>query len=110
MPIRNALPISRLINVSVNLSPAAAQSQSVIHLLILGSSTVIDVVSRLRSYLTLSAVATDFGTAAAEYLAAVLWFQQSPQPVSLLIGRWAKTASSGQLFGGALSVAQQALA
>ncbi len=106
-----ALPISRLIQVSVNLSPIAAQMQNISSLLILGSSTVIDVVSRIRSYLSIDAVAADFGTTAPEYLAAVLWFEQTPQPTSALyIGRWAKTASSGQLFGAALTTAQQSLA
>jgi hypothetical protein len=103
----NTLPISRLINVNVTLTPQAAQAQNINTLLILGSSSVIDVVSRLRSYASLAAVAADFGTSAPEYLAAALWFEQNPQPTQLSIGRWAKTASSGQLFGGALSAAQQ---
>lgn len=106
----NQLPISRLIKVGVNLSPNSAQFQNISTLLILGSSAVIDVVSRIRNYLSIDAVAADFGTSAPEYLAAVLWFQQAPQPTSLSIGRYAKTATPGQLFGGTLSAAQQALA
>lgn len=106
----NALPVSRLINVSVNLTPQAAQSQNLTDLLILGSSPVIDVVSRMRTYDSLSAVASDFGTTAPEYLAAVLWFEQQPQPTEIRIGRWAKTATAGQLVGATLSAAQQAIA
>jgi hypothetical protein len=98
-----SLPVSRLVNVTVSLSPTAAQAQNLSTLLILGNSTVIDVVSRMRSYSTLTQVATDFGTNAPEYLAASLWFAQNPQPTSLLVGRWAQTASSGQLFGGTLA-------
>jgi hypothetical protein len=109
MALPSTLPISRLINVSVSLLPTAAQSQNLSSLLILGTSTVIDVVSRMRSYNTINAVATDFGTSAPEYLAAVLWFEQNPQPQQLLIGRWAKTASSGQLFCGTLSAANTLL-
>jgi len=105
MAIPNTLPVSRLINVTVSLLPTAAQSQNLSSCLVIGSSTVIDVVSRMRSYNTLTAVATDFGTSAPEYLAANLWFQQNPQPQQLLIGRWAKTASSGQLFCGPLLAA-----
>lgn len=100
-----SLPISRLINVAVNLSPAAVQAPNTSTLLILGSSTVIDVVTRMRSYTTITQVATDFGTSAPEYLAAVLWFEQAPQPTTLLIGRWAQVASSGQLFGATLTPA-----
>ena len=104
-----SLPVSRLINVGVNLSPAAAQAQNLSSLLILGSSPIIDVKTRLRIYSTLAQVATDFGTSAPEYLAAVLWFEQSPQPNQLLIGRWAQTATPGRLFGSALSSANASM-
>ncbi len=101
------LPISRLITGTVNLSPNAAQAQNLNTELIIGSSNVIDVVSRMRQYLSDTAVAGDFGTAAPEYLAAVDWFGQTPQPPSVLIGRWAQTATGAQLFGASLSVAAQ---
>ncbi len=99
----NNLPVSRLINVQVFLSPAAAQSQNLSSLLVLGSSLTIDTLQRIRSYETLDAVAQDFGNSSPEYLSALLWFQQAPQPTSLLIGRWAKTAAAGQLLCGPLS-------
>lgn len=104
-----SLPVSRLINVAVSLTPTAAQAQNLSSLLILGSSVVIDTLERYRDYSSLSAVALDFGTSAAEYLAAALWFQQVPQPTTLKIGRWAASASSGVLKGASLSVAAQAL-
>lgn len=103
------LPVSRLINVSVNLTPAGAQAQNLSTLLILGSSDIIDTVERLRRYGSLDAVAADFGTALPEYLAANLYFQQTPQPTDLYIGRWAQTATRGSLKGAALSAAQQLL-
>lgn len=106
----SSLPVSRLVNVSVNLSPSAAQSQNLSSLLIMGASTVIDTVERVRSYDTLSAVAADFGTTAKEYLAALLWFQQTPQPTQLYVGRWAKTATQGKVVCAPLSAAQQAIA
>jgi Protein of unknown function (DUF3383) len=97
------LPVSLLVDVAVNLTPAGAQAPALNTGLVLGTSTVIDVVSRMREYATLAGVAADFGTTAEEYLAAVLWFGQSPQPTSLNIGRWAKNASAGQLIMGALT-------
>lgn len=105
-----ALPVSRVVNVSVTLTPAGAQAQNLRTLLILSGGLIIDVVERYRSYSSLAAVAADFGTSAPEYLAALLWFQQSPQPATLQIGRWAQTATAGVLRGGPLSGAQQALA
>ena len=89
----NSLSINRLINVSVNLSPNAAQTQNINSLLVLGTSGVISTNERFRTYGSLSAVASDFGTSAEEYLAAAAWFGQAPQPTQLLIGRWANVAT-----------------
>lgn len=104
------LPVSRLINVTVNLSPTAAQAQDLSTLLILGSSDIIDTVERLRTYASIEAVAADFGTVAPEYLAALLWFEQAPQPFQLKIGRWAKTATKGRLMCAPLSAVNQLIA
>lgn len=106
----SALPVSRLINVSVNLSPAGATFPNFNSCLILGTSLIIDVVTRMRRYTSLAQVATDFGTVAQEYLAALLWFQQAPAPTSILIGRWANAASAGQLFGGTLTATNTLIA
>jgi len=106
----NALPVSSLVNVTVNLSPSLAQAPNLNTCLVLGTSTVIDTVSRMREYASIAQVATDFGTAAEEYLAALLWFEQAPQPETLLIGRWAKTAAAGQLIGAPVSATNQLIA
>lgn len=105
-----SLPVSELIKVGVVLTPAGAQAQNLSTLLILGNSSVIDVVERWREYSSIAAVAADFGTLAPEYLAAVLYFEQVPQPTNLKIGRWAQTASAGRLVGATLSAAEQTLA
>lgn len=101
------LPVSRLINVQVNLTPLGAQYANFNSLLLMGSSDVIDVTERIRTYNDLATVAADFGTSAPEYLAAALFFGQSPQPTVLNIGRWAQTATKGLLRGGVLTAAQQ---
>jgi PKD repeat protein len=103
------LPVSRLIHVGVNLTPSGAQGQDLSTLLVLGTSNVIDNVQRMRSYSRIEDVAADFGTSAEEYLSAVLWFEQVPQPSSLLIGRWVDAASTGGLVGATLSAAQRLL-
>jgi len=59
-----SLPISTLIAVSVFLTPSPASIQNISTLLVLGNSPVIDVVSRLRTYDSLPAVAADFGNMA----------------------------------------------
>ena len=106
----NALPINRLVNVQVNLAPNGAQTQNISTLLILGSSAIIDTVERLRSYTSITGVAGDFGSTAPEYLAALLYFEQSPQPVALQIGRWAQTAVAGLLRCAPLSSTYGAIA
>lgn len=103
------LDVSRVISVSVNLAPQAAQFANVDSLLILGDSNVIDILERIRSYNSLAAVAADFGTSAPEYLAADNFFSQSPAPEQLYIGRWAQSATTGLLNGGVLSAAQKLL-
>ncbi|MFK0376505.1 DUF3383 domain-containing protein [Pandoraea sp. NPDC090278] len=105
----NGLPVSRLINVTINMSPLAAQGANLNTALLLGASSVIDAGERMRTYGAIADVAADFGTTAPEYRAAALYFQQTPQPSTLCIGRWAKTAASGVLRGGVLSSTQQAM-
>jgi hypothetical protein len=103
------LPISRLIDVDVTLAPQAAQGQNLNSLLILSPYCSIDVVTRMREYTSIEEVTADPALASQDIAAATLFFEQNPQPISLFIGRWAKTASSGQLIGAPLPAAQQAI-
>ncbi len=103
------LPTSRVVNVSISLTPAAASYTNINSLLILGDSNVIDTKVRMRSYGALAEVAADFGQNAPEYAAAALFFGQKPTPTQLYIGRWARTATAGLLVGAALTTTQQAL-
>ena len=104
------LPTTRVINVSWSLTAAAASYANINTLLIVGDSPVIDTKQRIRSYAAALAVAADFGSNAPEYKAALTFFAQMPTPQQLYIGRWARTATPGQLIGAALTTPQQALA
>lgn len=106
----NGLPVKRLINVTINLSALAAQGADLNTALFLGPTAVIDVNERMRAYGGIDEVGEDFSTTDPEYRAALLYFQQTPQPSTLQIGRWAKTASAGLLRGAALSADQQDIA
>lgn len=103
------LPLSDVVRVQINMAPVAAATRDFGALLILGPSTVIDVNERIRQYTSLDGVVSDFGTTAPEYQAANLYYSQSPQPQTLFVGRWAKTASAAQLNGGFLSPDEQEL-
>ena len=108
------LPVSNLVNVSVNLTPQGALGLSFGVLMIAGDSNVINGAQRFRSYSNIAEVAADFGTTAPEYLAAALYFSQSPQPSTspfpLMVGRWFSAASAALNVGGILSASQQVLA
>jgi hypothetical protein len=107
--LNTGLSLNDVVNVSVLLSPTAAQERNFGSLLVLGDSNVIDTTQRMRLYTSLAGVAGDFGTTAPEYQAAALFFSQSPTPQQLYIGRWASAATNGVLQGGALSSSQQAM-
>lgn len=103
------LPVSAVVNVSLNMAPTAAATRDFGALLILGTSPVIDTRERIRTYNNIESVASDFGISAPEYLAAQKYFAQSPRPAVVLIGRWPKTATAGLLHGKILTTAEQAL-
>lgn len=105
----NLLPVSSVVNVTVDLSPVASQLRNFGAALIIGTSSVIDVQERIRPYSSseLSDIATAFGSSSPEYLAAQAFFAQSPQPSSIMIGRWVKEAAEGLLRGRILSTSEQ---
>jgi len=104
------LSVSRLIDVTVVLTPLAAQGANLNSLLIVGDSPVINVSERIRSYNSIEDVGADFSANDPEYLAAELFFEQVPQPPQLYIGRWAAVATEGLLLGGALTAQEQTIA
>ncbi|MGC4734056.1 DUF3383 domain-containing protein [Providencia hangzhouensis] len=104
------LPVSNIVNVTVNMAARAAQSRNFGSLLILGASNVIDAHERIRQYSTLDAVVADFGVDSPEYKAAQLYYSQSPRPVDLFIGKWNKTATLAVLRGAILTKTEQAMA
>lgn len=104
------LSVSNLVNVTVSLSALAAAGRSFGTLMIAGDSGVINGLERFRSYSAIEAVASDFGTTAPEYLAASLYFGQTPKPSALMIGAYLRTAQPGMNLGKILSPSQQAVA
>lgn len=63
----------------------------------------------MRSYSGITDVGADFGMEAPEYKAANLYFQQTPQPRTLYIGRWIKADRAALLRCAILTPAQQAI-
>lgn len=103
------LSVSNLINVTINLSPQAAAGRNFGVLMIAGDSGIINGTQRFNIYNNIVDVASDFGTTAPEYLAAALYFGQTPKPSQCYIGAWLRTATSGQNLGEILTATQQAI-
>ncbi|HFV0559228.1 TPA: DUF3383 domain-containing protein [Escherichia coli] len=109
----NGLSVSRVVRVQVALAVRAAAGRNFGALLVLGAADVITAPEVMRLYQDIESVATDFGTVAEEYKAANLYFQQSPQPRDLYIGkleRASSPATAGKLTGAVLTSAEQAIA
>lgn len=110
MTLNTGLAVSDVVNVQVTMSPIAAALRNFGSMLIVGASTVIDTVERIRKYSNLTGVGNDYSMTSPEFQAAALYFGQSPQPSLLYIGRWAQGASNGLLNGATLSMSAQMLA
>ncbi len=104
----SGLSVSDVVNVTVTVSPTAAGTRDFGALLIAGPTAVIDTTQRIREYSSLEGVGEDFSITDPEWLAADLFFSQSPQPSQLFIGRWASAATKAVLHGAILTAAQQA--
>lgn len=103
------LPVSRLVNVSVSIAPAGVVGRNFSDLLILGDSNVITGLERIRDYGSITDVGADFSSTMPEFLAAEVYFGQSPKPTSLNIGRWLRTATAAENQGKILNTSQSAL-
>lgn len=90
----NSQPLSVVCNVAVSVSPVAAATPTFNQGLIVGPSTIIPTTTRVRQYTSLAAMSTDgFTTAHPEFVAAQLYFGQTPAPQYLWVGRQDLTAS-----------------
>lgn len=101
------LPLSRVANATVTLAAKAAQGRNFGSMLILGDSTVIPIIERIRQYSSPDDIGDDFGVESEEYKAATIWFSQKPQPTQVYVGRWVKTLANAEQ--GEVETLQQAI-
>jgi len=89
------LPLSDIVNVSVVISPVAAARAGFNLGLIIGQSNIISTTDRVKVYADLASMAGDgFALNSPEYVAASLYFSQSPRPPKVAIGRWDNTSET----------------
>lgn len=86
------LPLSDIVNVSINVGPVASVRSTFNVGLIIGISTIISTAIRVKTYSKIGDLTSDgwLGTEP-EYLAAQIYFSQSPAPTKVAIGRWDDT-------------------
>lgn len=85
----STLPLSDIVNVSVAVGPVTTVRTSFNLGLIIGSSTIINTKTRVKTYSKLADMTADgwLGTEE-EYHAAQIYFSQSPKPNKVAIGTW----------------------
>lgn len=96
-----SLDVSRIVNVGISVSPLALQRAGFGILNIIGNSDIIPISERVRSYDNITGVGGDFATTDEEYLAAQIFFSQTPRPTTLYISRRASSALTSELLCGA---------
>lgn len=105
--LSTGLPVSRYVTVAVTLTTPAITAQAINTCLIVTSDTFIDPGERARFYDSISGVARDAGTDSVVYGAADIYFSQNPRPDHLLVGRWIRDPSPGNLLCAILSATEQ---
>jgi Protein of unknown function (DUF3383). len=92
------LPLSDIVDISVVISPVATIRSGFNLGLIVGISTAISATDRVKIYTGTDGMIVDgFDTSSPEYKAATLYFNQSPKPTKVAIGRWDNTGSETAL-------------
>jgi hypothetical protein len=87
----STLNLNDIIQISVVISPSSAVGPSFNQGLIVGTSSIIAGTSldRTRAYSSTNGMTADgFSLTSPEYLAAEIYFGQTPQPTQVVIGRW----------------------
>ncbi len=93
-----SLTLDDIVKVSLSVSQTGSVYSSLNLGLIIGTSNVISTTQRVKIYSSTNSMLADgFSTTSLEFLAAELYFSQSPQPSNVAIGVWNKAGSETAL-------------
>lgn len=92
------IPVSKVVKVNILSSPTFPARKGFGLLNIIGKSARLPVGNRIRFYSDMDGVAADFQSTDEEYLAAQVFFSQSPRPTEVAISRRFDTAVPGELL------------
>lgn len=88
------LPLSGIVDVVVDVSPISNVRSGFNLGLVIGKSTIISAADRVKTYTSLNDMSLNgWAGTEPEYLAATLYFAQSPRPAKIAIGRWDATGT-----------------
>ena len=87
IPIPNTRSLDSIVDIVVSVSPLSAARLTFNQALFIGSTDIIQTTERVRAYESAAEVLEDFALTDPEYIAAAIYFSQSPQPAKLWIGR-----------------------
>lgn len=103
------LPLNEVVDVNVSVGPVTKVRTSFNLGLIVGKSTIISTATRVKSYSKLADLTADGWTEdQPEYLAAQIYFSQSPKPTKLIIGRWDTTSQTPETAVQAVTACREA--
>lgn len=97
LPNPTTLNLDNLVDIVVTISPVSSTRRAFNQLLIVGTSAVITPEDRVAVYQSAAAMLADgFVVTDPEYIAASIYFAQSPKPTTLVVGRQDLTASPAE--------------
>ena len=99
--------INSVVDIEARYLPEPSATEAFGEVLFLAADNVLDLATnfRVRRFNTLRQVAAVFATTTAAYEAVSAYFNQSPQPHGLYIGRWSESNTPSKLIGGVVALA-----
>jgi hypothetical protein len=105
----STLPLNEVVDVNVSVGPVTKVRTNFNLGLIVGKSTIINTTTRVKSYSKLPDMTVDGWTEdEPEYLAAQIYFSQSPKPTKLIVGRWDATSQTPETAVQAVTACREA--
>lgn len=99
-----AQSLGNIVQVNVTVSPLTQSAGTFNIGLIVGTSTVISKTDRVKVYSGLTDMKTSgWAGTEPEYVAATLYFSQTPTPAQLVVGRWDQTSGSTETAADAIT-------
>lgn len=95
-----SVPINSVVDVQITKERVIPSRFEFSNVNFVGTSDVISLSERIRTYANIDQVQNDFDTTSEEYKASTIFFSRNPRPTSLKISRWANVDTKAELRSG----------